>query len=47
MKIIFWNVSGLGDRTKRRMVTEILKDNGADIFYLEETKLEDPSIVVK
>lgn len=29
------------------MVTEVFRDNGADIFYLEETKLVDQSILVE
>lgn len=43
MKIIFWTVIGLRHRTKRRMVAEVLRDNRAAIFCLEETKLEDAS----
>lgn len=38
---------GLGDRTKRRIVVEVLHDNGAEIFCLEETKLENLSILLR
>lgn len=39
---LFWNVRGLGNPAKRRMVEEVIHTNKIDIICLEETKLTDP-----
>ncbi|KAK9902279.1 hypothetical protein M0R45_001786 [Rubus argutus] len=40
MKIISWNVKGLGSRSKRRVLKEKLVSSKADIVILQETKKE-------
>lgn len=44
MKILFWNVRGLGYRTKRKMVADICRTSSTNIFYPKEMKLSDPQI---
>lgn len=38
MKIISWNVRGLGSRSKRRVLKEKLVNSKADVVILQETK---------
>ncbi|KAK9938261.1 hypothetical protein M0R45_015011 [Rubus argutus] len=38
MRIVTWNVRGLGSRRKRSMVKSLLVGCGADIIILQETK---------
>lgn len=38
MKIVCWNVKGLGSRSKRLMVWDQLRRNKPDIVILSETK---------
>ncbi|BFG20710.1 hypothetical protein CerSpe_069840 [Prunus speciosa] len=38
MKIVSWNVRGLGDRKKRAVIKKVLKKCGAYIVMLQETK---------
>ena len=40
MKILSWNVRGLGDPRKRGKVKEIILKVGPKIVMLQETKLE-------
>lgn len=40
MKIISWNVRGLGSARKRTLIKELLKKEKADIVMQQETKLE-------
>lgn len=44
MNAIFWNVRGLGDTAKRRMVSDACRDCSTDILCLERTKLHDPQM---
>ena len=37
LSIITFNVRGLGDSTKRREVFDHLRDENADVIYLQET----------
>jgi len=47
-KLISWNVRGLNDREKRRVVHNLLSGWRADIICLQETKIEgDISKMVK
>ncbi|WMV46346.1 hypothetical protein MTR67_039731 [Solanum verrucosum] len=39
-KLVTWNVRGLNDRDKRRLVKSVMKGWNADIICLQETKLE-------
>ena len=41
MKIISWNVRGLGSRNKRRMVKDFLRSENPDIVMIQETKKEN------
>ncbi|KAG5539950.1 hypothetical protein RHGRI_020247 [Rhododendron griersonianum] len=40
MKIISWNIRGLGSSTKKRFVSKLIKDRYPDILFLQETKIE-------
>ena len=40
IKILTWNVNGLGDKVKRRVVTQYLKRHSPDIVLLQETHLK-------
>ena len=40
MKIINWNVRGLGSRNKRRMVKDFLRSANPDVVMIQETKKE-------
>ncbi|GMJ01096.1 hypothetical protein HRI_003778800 [Hibiscus trionum] len=47
MRILSWNVRGLGGGAKRRSVDEVIRKNKVDMVVLQETKLEDvPSMWV-
>lgn len=41
MKILYWNVRGLGDVRKRGMIKDILKKIGPDMVVIQETKKEN------
>ncbi|KAL6328062.1 hypothetical protein AAG906_033333 [Vitis piasezkii] len=41
MKIISWNVRGLGSRNKRRMVKDFLRSENPDVVMIQETKKEN------
>ena len=40
MKIISWNIGGLGSRKKRRVVKDFLRLQNPDVVMLQETKRE-------
>ena len=40
MKILSWNVRGLGSRVKRKRVRETVIKAAPDVVLLQETKLE-------
>ena len=40
VKILSWNVCGLNDRNKRLQVRSFIKQWGADVICLQETKIE-------
>ena len=40
MKIISWNIRGLGSRTKRRVVKDFLRLQNPDVVMFQETKRE-------
>lgn len=46
MNFMFCNVRGLGNPVKRRMITEIIRDNKINFVCQEEIKLIDPDIKV-
>ena len=39
IKILYWNVRGLGLPSKRRLVRRTIKDSACNVFCLQETKL--------
>lgn len=39
MKIVSWNVRGMGDRMKRVTVKDILRNYRVDVGLIQETKL--------
>ena len=41
MKIISWNIRGLGSRTKRRVVKDFLRLQNLDVVMFQETKREE------
>lgn len=44
MKIISWNIRGLGGKQKRRLIKELLGIESPDLVVLQETKKEDINI---
>lgn len=40
MKIISWNIRGLGSSVKKRFVSKLIKDRSPDVLLLQETKIE-------
>ncbi|KAJ9691713.1 hypothetical protein PVL29_013791 [Vitis rotundifolia] len=40
MKIISWNIQGLGSRKKRRVVKDFLHHENSDVVMFQETKRE-------
>lgn len=48
MKILSWNVRGLGNRVKRATIKEIVRKNKIDVLLIQETKLRYvPNDIVK
>lgn len=44
MKILFWNVRGLGEKKRRGQLKELIDKNRVDILYLQETMKREVSI---
>jgi exonuclease III len=44
MKILFWNVRGLGEKKRRGQLKELIDKNRVDIFCLHETMKREFSI---
>ena len=40
IKIISWNVRGVNDPEKRRVIKSFLRNNRADLVCLQETKVQ-------
>lgn len=40
MKIISWNIRGLGSSVTKRFVSKLIKDRSPDVLLLQETKIE-------
>lgn len=40
MKILSWNIRGLGQKEKRSKIKKMVKDRRVDILFLQETKLK-------
>lgn len=47
MKIVSWNVRGLGDWRKRISVRECLQNLSPDVVFFQETKLEEISAYIR
>lgn len=41
MKILFWNVRGLGLKEKRSKVKKLVKDHRIDMMLIQETKQKE------
>ncbi|XP_073116181.1 uncharacterized protein [Elaeis guineensis] len=46
MTLLTWNIRGLGERPKRRIVKDFLDMNHCGVIGLRKTKLENPSTVL-
>ena len=44
IKILAWNVRGLNDRKKTRMINSIVRARKADLVYFLETKVQEMSL---
>ncbi|KAH7839407.1 hypothetical protein Vadar_003744 [Vaccinium darrowii] len=40
MRVLSWNIRGLGSRVKKRFLIKIIKDRRPDITFIQESKLE-------
>lgn len=40
IKILSWNIRGLGSNLKKRFVNELIKSRKPDIMFVQETKIE-------
>ena len=46
IKILFWNVRGVNDPVKRRVIKSFLRSNRVDLVCLQETKVQQMNIVM-
>ena len=44
IKILFWNVRGVNDRNKRKIIKALIKSQRVDLVCLQETKIQDMSL---
>ena len=40
IKILSWNVRGVNDRDKRKIIKLVIKSQRVDVVYLQETKIK-------
>lgn len=40
MKIISWNIRGIGSSLKKRFISKIIRERSPDVLFLQETKVE-------
>lgn len=45
MKIITWNIRGLGSTVKKRFLSMLIKERSPGIFLVQETKLESVEVL--
>ena len=43
LKILSWNVRGVNDRNKRKVIKTLIKSQKVDMVCLQETKIQDMS----
>ena len=43
IKIISWNIRGVNDRDKRKVIKALIRSQKADLVCLQETKIQDIS----
>ena len=41
MRIVSWNVRGVNDREKRKLIKDVIKTQQVDLVCLQETKLQE------
>ena len=41
LRILSWNVRGVNDREKRKLIKEVIKSQKADLVCLQETKIQE------
>ena len=46
IKILSWNVRGVNDPDKRRVIKSFLRSNSVDLVCLQETKVQQMNIVM-
>ena len=39
LRILSWNVRGVNDRPKRKIIKSMIRSQKVDLFYLQETKV--------
>ena len=44
MKILFWNVRGVNNLEKRKIIKQFIRDQKANLVCLQETKVQDISL---
>lgn len=40
MRILSWNIRGLGSRVKKRFLSKLIKERRPDFIFIQETKME-------
>ena len=46
IKILSWNVRGVNDPDKRRVIKSFLRSNSVDLVYIQETKVQQMNNVM-
>ena len=46
IKILFWNVRGVNERNKRKLIKALISSQKVDLVYLQETKMTEMSLGV-
>ena len=44
IRILSWNVRGVNDSDKRKIIKSIIKSNKVDVMCLQETKIKEMSM---
>ena len=46
IKILSWNVRGINDRNKRKLIKALISSHKVDLVFLQETKMAEMSLGV-
>ena len=41
LRILSWNVKGVNDKDKRKLIKDVIKTQKADLVCLQETKIQE------